>query len=327
MRKIRSGILGITSNTGQFLIKLLESHPFITLTELADSERFSGKKLKDLDIWNISETVPPYVRSLTITGSAPNHQCDIIFSCMDSPGGEIENKFADYNYPVIMQSDALALDKFIPIIVPEVNQSHSKLIKIQKKEKFRKKGFIISNADIITFCTSILAKPFIDRYGLCKINITYADNPDRDPSYDPDHNEIETRLKKVLGEFKSTDISPADIEITFDEYSGHIPEHGNIILTFEFFNAVNDLKPDTLFNLIKSRSLNPSKYSVPENIINYPGEGLKEYLTKDNYFSLLSYDLANEQKLRLEINVENSSFLSAKAMIILAEFMYYERFI
>ncbi|MFC1492809.1 hypothetical protein ACFL6O_02530 [candidate division KSB1 bacterium] len=327
MRKIRAGILGITSQTGQFLIKLLESHQFISLTELADSDRFSGKKLRDLDIWNISDSVPPYVRSLTIAGLSPNLQCDLVFSCLETQGGEIENQFADYNYPVIMYSNVPASDSLIPIIVPEVNKNHSRLIKVQKTEKFRKRGFIINSADIITYCISILAKPFIDRYRLKGINISGAEYTEKDPLNNQDQEEIKGRLKKVLGEFKTIEISPSDIEIKFDESAGKLPGKKNLLLTFELSKSITDLKPESLFNILNSVSLNSAEYSVPENIINFPREGLKEYLTQDNYFSLLSFDLITERTLQLEIDLKNRNLTSAAAMINLAEFLYNERFI
>ena len=45
-RKWRAGVLGATGMVGQRLVKLLADHPWFALTEVAASERSSGKKFK-----------------------------------------------------------------------------------------------------------------------------------------------------------------------------------------------------------------------------------------------------------------------------------------
>ena len=47
MEKISVGVLGATGVVGQMFVKLLENHPWFELTELAASERSSGKDYEE----------------------------------------------------------------------------------------------------------------------------------------------------------------------------------------------------------------------------------------------------------------------------------------
>jgi hypothetical protein len=51
-RKIPVGILGATGTVGQKFIKLLEDNPWFEVTEVAASERTSGKLYGDAVSWN-----------------------------------------------------------------------------------------------------------------------------------------------------------------------------------------------------------------------------------------------------------------------------------
>ncbi len=328
MRKIKAGILGISSRIGQLLINLLESHPFIDLTELADTKEYSGSRLKDLDIWKISERIPPYVKSLVITDLEPNLQCDLVILCPVNVN-EIENtgnKFADYNYPVIKTFDPFEQDRMIPEIIPEVNSSHLKLLKIQKKERFRKKGFIISGSDIITFCVSMISKPFIERFNLQSINLP-SPNPEFNDLVKSDVDTFRERLQRVLGKFHISQILPSDMEINLNGNPEHSAGKTEITMTLELNKPVKEQDPDSIFKILNSSSLDPAKYSVPSNIINHPVDGLKKYLTQDRYFSLLDIRKMNDRSMRIGIGIEDPDLISARALIVLAEFLIIKKYI
>ncbi|MFC1564825.1 hypothetical protein ACFL6G_07800 [candidate division KSB1 bacterium] len=321
MRRIRTGILGISTETAQHLASLLESHSFINVTDIADTAEYEGKRLKDLDIWKISDRIPPYIRSIPLAGTSPNLQCDLVFSCIGNSRNEAENRFADHNYPVITYSNNSSLDKYLPLIIPEVNENHVKLIKIQKKEKFRKRGFIASITNSLVFNIAIAAKPFIDRYSLKKICIGFEESSNKKEASETGLSGLSDTLRQVFGEFKISEIVPSDIDIEL----GNIPEHINdpvrLILDMELNRPVEELDSKKLFNLFRSISLKSNKYSVPENIINYPENGIKEYLTRDNYFTLRDFRQADDYNFQLRLEYSNSLSKIAGRMIILAEFL------
>jgi N-acetyl-gamma-glutamylphosphate reductase len=49
--KISVGLLGATGAVGQKFVKLLKDHPWFELTEIAASDRSTGRRYKDATIW------------------------------------------------------------------------------------------------------------------------------------------------------------------------------------------------------------------------------------------------------------------------------------
>ena len=65
--KIPVGILGATGAVGQKFIKLLENHPWFEVTEVAASERTSGKPYGEAASWKQVTPIPEGVRTRAIS--------------------------------------------------------------------------------------------------------------------------------------------------------------------------------------------------------------------------------------------------------------------
>ena len=52
-KKWRAGVLGATGLVGQRIVKLLSNHPWFELTEVAASERSSGKRYFEAVRWHL----------------------------------------------------------------------------------------------------------------------------------------------------------------------------------------------------------------------------------------------------------------------------------
>src|SRR5271155_1308770 len=90
-KKWRAGVLGATGMVGQRLVKLLAEHPWFTLTEVAASERSSGKKYVEAARWHLEGPVPEGAKGLVVKALTPNLECDFVFSALDSSvAGEAE---------------------------------------------------------------------------------------------------------------------------------------------------------------------------------------------------------------------------------------------
>ena len=82
--KIPVGVLGATGTVGQKFIKLLEDHPWFELTEVAASERNSGKRYEDAVSWKQVTPIPENARALEVRPCIPELNCRIVFSGLDS---------------------------------------------------------------------------------------------------------------------------------------------------------------------------------------------------------------------------------------------------
>src|SRR5229473_1175902 len=66
-KKWKAGVLGATGMVGQRLVQMLGNHPWFDLTEVAASERSSGKTYAEAVCWHLDAPVPQSARGLVVT--------------------------------------------------------------------------------------------------------------------------------------------------------------------------------------------------------------------------------------------------------------------
>jgi aspartate-semialdehyde dehydrogenase len=169
-KKWRAGVLGATGLVGQRFVKLLENHPWFELTEVAASERSSGKQYADAVRWHLDGTVPAVARDLVVKGLDPSLDCDFVFSALDSSvAGTAEEDFARAGYAVVSNSKNHRMDADVPLLIPEVNAAHLDAIPAQQKNRGHGGGFIVTNPNCSTAGLVLVLKPLADAFGLEKI--------------------------------------------------------------------------------------------------------------------------------------------------------------
>jgi aspartate-semialdehyde dehydrogenase len=169
-KKWKAGVLGATGIVGQRLVKLLADHPWFELTEVAASERSSGKSYAEAVRWHLDGPVPEVARDLAVKSLEPNLACDFVFSALDSSvAGEAEENFARAGYPVVSNSSNHRTDPDVPLLIPEVNAAHLDAIAFQQKNRGYDGGFIVTNPNCSTAGLVLVLKPLADAFGLDKI--------------------------------------------------------------------------------------------------------------------------------------------------------------
>ncbi len=169
-KKWRVGVLGATGLVGQHLVNLLSSHPWFQLTELAASERSSGKTYSEAVRWHLDGPLPEEARSLPVKGLDPSLECDFVFSALDSSvAGAAEEDFARAGYPVVSNARNHRMDPDVPLLIPEVNAAHLDSIRAQQKNRGYDRGFIVTNPNCSTAGLVLVLKPLADAFGLEKV--------------------------------------------------------------------------------------------------------------------------------------------------------------
>ena len=174
MEKISVGVLGATGVVGQMFVKLLENHPWFELTELAASEKSSGKSYEEAleGRWMVSDQIPEYARNLKVKSCEPNLDCELVFSALDSGIAlKTEEEFAIKGYAVSSKASSHRMDKDVPLIIPEVNPEHLRLIDVQRRERGWK-GFIVTDPNCSTIHMALALKPLYDSFGVEKVMVT-----------------------------------------------------------------------------------------------------------------------------------------------------------
>jgi len=169
-KKFRAGVLGATGIVGQRLILLLADHPWFELTEVAASERSSGKKYSEAVKWHQDQPIPAAAANLIVKSLEPTLDCDFVFSALDSSvAGTAEEEFARAGYPVVSNSKNHRMAPDVPLLIPEVNAAHLDSIPVQQKNRGYVSGFIVTNPNCSTAGLVLVLKPLADAFGLEKL--------------------------------------------------------------------------------------------------------------------------------------------------------------
>ena len=169
-KKLRAGVLGATGLVGQRLVSLLAEHPWFELTEVAASERSSGKTYAEAVHWHLDVPIPTSASDLIVRSLTPTLECDFVFSALDSSvAGGAEEDFARAGYPVVSNSKNHRMDPDVPLLIPEVNAAHLEAIPLQQKNRGYDTGFIVTNPNCSTAGLVLVLKPLAEAFGLEKI--------------------------------------------------------------------------------------------------------------------------------------------------------------
>ena len=173
--KLRVGILGATGAVGQKFIRLLEAHPWFEITAVAASERSAGRAYKDAVNWMESSPIPARVAKLTVQQARPADDgsyldCDFVFSGLDaSVAGEVEEAYARAGFPVISNARNFRMHPDVPLLIPEINASHTALL---DQQNWGSEGFIVTNPNCSTVGLTMALKPLDDAFGVRTVQIT-----------------------------------------------------------------------------------------------------------------------------------------------------------
>src|ERR1700678_3562433 len=130
--KLSVGILGATGIVGQRFIQMLEHHPWFEVSWLAASDRSEGRPYAEAARWRLKTAIPAAVANMKVSPAQPAGAPKIIFAALDAAiAGELAPRFAAAGHAVISNSSALRMQSDVPLVIPEVNGDHIRLIEKQ----------------------------------------------------------------------------------------------------------------------------------------------------------------------------------------------------
>lgn len=135
-RKTPVGVLGATGMVGQQFVARLAGHPWFEIAWLAASERSEGRRYEHAAPWRLSTPMPESVRRLTVDACDPTRGPAVLFSALDAKAAdELEGEFARAGRTVLSNARTYRMDPLVPLLVPEVNADHLKLLPEQRRER------------------------------------------------------------------------------------------------------------------------------------------------------------------------------------------------
>lgn len=228
--KIPVGVLGATGAVGQKFVTLLENHPWFELTELAASDRSAGKTYAEATTWRQYKPIPASLKERTVKPCEPALDCRVVFSGLDSSvAGEVEERFARAGYMVLSNSKNHRMDDDVPLLIPEVNPEHLRLIEVQR-ERRGWPGAIITNPNCSTIGLVMALEPIHRVFGVKRLIVVtmQALSGAGYPGHSAidmlgnvipyiggaEEEKVETEPLKIMGSFDTDHIRLADFAIS-----------------------------------------------------------------------------------------------------------------
>jgi len=174
MAKIPVAILGATGEVGQKFVVNLQKHPWFEIAALYASERSAGKSYagaleygRENSRWFVKEAPDKKILDMKVLDVRNVHTKDsgLFFSALPSETAlEAEGKIAKEK-PVVSTASAYRYFDDSFTYLPSVNESHAKIIEIQRKNRGWK-GFVVPQPNCTTIGLVMSLKPVHDKFGL-----------------------------------------------------------------------------------------------------------------------------------------------------------------
>lgn len=144
---IEVAILGATGAVGQRFIQLLENHPWFRVAEVVASDRSSEKTYAEATRWVLSGSIPEHVAGMTVKSLDATLTSPLVFSALPSNVAvEVEARLAAEGHAVCSNASTYRMAEDVPLLMPEVNADHLRLIERQRAERGWK-GALVTNSN------------------------------------------------------------------------------------------------------------------------------------------------------------------------------------
>ena len=235
MAKIPVAVLGATGAVGQRFIQLLSNHPTFELTALTASDRSEGKRYADAAHWIIEGDIPKEIRDKTLlstdAAAVMNHESRVraVFSALPNESAQTaEPAFAQAGMLVFSNASFYRQHADVPLVIPEVNVDHLRLLKHQQQARGWAGG-IICNTNCTVSAPAMTLKALSDAFGIRRAlcvsmqaasGAGYPGVPSLDmidnvmPFIKGEEEKLEAEARKLLGDFTGDGIHAAEFALS-----------------------------------------------------------------------------------------------------------------
>ncbi|MEO8130050.1 MAG: aspartate-semialdehyde dehydrogenase [Bryobacteraceae bacterium] len=279
-KKIEVGVLGATGMVGQHFVKFLQNHPWFDLTWVGASDRSAGKKYAEATSWRLDGGMPSKVAGLDVQECKPGDAPKLMFSATDaSVATEIEQAFANAGHVVVSNSRNHRMDPDVPLLIPEINGEHLKLITRQRKERAWP-GMIVTNPNCSTIVLAMALAP-MKQFGIERVVVATMQaisgagypgvasmdiNANVIPYIGGEEEKMQQETQKILGDFLGSAVEPLPAKVSAHCNRVPVVDGHMVAVSVEFTNRpkLADLRDavEKFTGLPQQRSL-PSAPSRP----------------------------------------------------------------
>lgn len=221
MKKYKVGIIGATGMVGQRFATILENHPWFEVVVLAASPRSAGKKYTEAlgNKWVMDTPVPASMADMIVKDATADVEeiasmVDFVFCAVDMKKDEIkalEERYAKAECPVVSNNSAHRGTPDVPMIVPELNADHVKVIPAQRARLGTKRGFIAvkSNCSLQSYVPALFP---LSKFGVKDVLVcTYQAISGAGKTFDTWPEMVDNVIPYIGGEEEKSEQEPLKI--------------------------------------------------------------------------------------------------------------------
>jgi aspartate-semialdehyde dehydrogenase len=226
--RIPVGILGATGMVGQHFVKFLQNHPWFEVAWMGASDRSASKPYREATSWRLDGAMPAAVQHLEVHECKPVDAPRLVFSAMDaSVATEIERDFANAGHVVVSNSRNHRMEPDVPLLIPEVNPDHLKIIPHQQRLRGWK-GQIATNPNCSTVVLAMALAP-LKPFGITRVVATTMQaisgagypgvasmdiNANVIPFIGGEEEKMQQETQKILGDFAGDSLRPLNAKVS-----------------------------------------------------------------------------------------------------------------
>ncbi len=313
--KLKAGILGGTGMVGQRFIALLENHPWFEVTAIAASPRSAGKTYAEAvgDRWKMDTPMPEAVKNLVVMNVNEVEKVaagvDFVFSAVDMTKEEIrkiEEDYARTETPVVSNNSAHRWTPDVPMMVPEINPGHARVIEAQRKRLGTARGFVAvkPNCSIQSYAPVLTAWKEYEPYEV--VATTYQAISGAGKTF-KDWPEMEGNIIPYIGgEEEKSEKEP--LRLWGEIVDGQIVPAASPVITCQCIR-VPVLNGHTAAVFVKFRK-KPSKEELIEKLVNFSGEPQRLGLPSAPKQFIRYMEEDNRPQVSLDVDYENGMGIS-----------------
>ena len=314
-KKLKVGVLGATGMVGQRFISLLAEHPWYEVVTVAASPRSAGKTYEEAvgGRWKMKTPMPECVKSLVVMNVNEVEKVaagvDFVFSAVDMTKDEIraiEEAYARTETPVVSNNSAHRWTPDVPMVIPEVNPEHFKVIEFQKKRLGTKRGFIAvkPNCSIQSYAPVLSAWKEFEPYEV--VATTYQAISGAGKTFKDWPEMVENIIPYIGGEEEKSEQEP--LRIWGEIKDGVIVKASEPVITCQCIR-VPVLDGHTAAVFVKFRK-NPTKEQLIEKLVNFKGFPQEAELPSapKQFIQYLEED--NRPQVKLDVDFERGMGVS-----------------
>jgi aspartate-semialdehyde dehydrogenase len=272
--RIPVGILGATGLVGQQFAKFLQNHPWFEIAWMGASDRSAGKLYREATSWRLDGAMPAGVKDLEVQECKPGNAPRLVFSSMDaSVATDIEREFAKAGHVIVSNSRNHRMEPDVPLLIPEVNPDHLKIIPHQQRVRGWK-GQIATNPNCSTMVLALALAP-LKQFGITRVVVTTMQaisgagypgvasmdiNANVVPFIGGEEEKMQQETQKILGDFVGEGLRPLNAKVSAHCNRVPVVDGHTITVSVEFERKPS--KSDIIHALENFRSV-PQERKLP----------------------------------------------------------------